>query len=316
MKTEYNYENIFLIPKMSIVNSRQECNCSVKFGDYYFNNPVIPANMASVVDTNTCLFLCENNMFYIMHRFQNIDYNEFIKTMHDNKYIASISVGINSDSYDILYSIFHNANEPEFITIDVANAFSEKTKEMIKFIKSMFENTFLIVGNCCTPDAVLAIEEWGADSVKIGIAGGSVCSTYMSTGFTRPQFSAVLDCSSVAKKPIIADGGIRNIGDIAKAHVAGAHMVMAGSLFAGYDESAGAIIEFNNEKYKQYFGSASFLNKGNNKNIEGICKLIPLKGKMSHLINQIEDGLKSAISYAGGSTLSSLNNLEWRVFHK
>ena len=108
---------------------------------------------------------------------------------------------------------------PEYITIDVANAYSIKTESMTKYIKDNFDSTFLIVGNCATPEAVESIESWGADAVKCGISGGHACTTYMATGFSVPQFSAVLECAKVARKPIISDGAISNVGDFNKAFV-------------------------------------------------------------------------------------------------
>jgi GMP reductase len=135
----------------------------------------------------------------------------------------------------------------------------------------------------------------------------------MATGFSRPQFSTVLECCKVAKKPVISDGAIKNVGDITKAMVAGATMIMCGNLFAGYHESAGERIEIEGKSYKQYFGSASYNNTRDKRNVEGKCILVDYKGEMEILLEKIEDAIRSSISYAGGLDLSCLPQVEWGV---
>jgi GMP reductase len=142
-----------------------------------------------------------------------------------------------------------------------------------------------------------------------------VCITKNKTGFHRPMVSTVLDCASYTLEnniPLIADGGIREHGDIAKAIACGASMVMAGSLFAGYEESAGNIIEITLDgislprMYKEYYGSASQYNKGEVKNVEGKKILIDYHGSMDRLLSELKEDLQSAISYVGGTKLNDL----------
>ena len=268
--------------------------------------------MSSVVDEITCKYMAKKGMFYIMHRF-GVDNSSFIKSMHNDGYIASISIGVNGDTKEQLLKLKKENLIPEYITIDIANAYSVMAEEMAKFVKDLFPDTFLIVGNCATEEAIMEIESWGADASKCGISNGNVCSTYMATGFSRPQFSTVLNCAKVAKKPIISDGAIKNIGDFSKALVAGATMIMSGNLFAGFEQSAGEIIEIEGKRHKQYFGSASYNNTRNRKNVEGQCILVPFKGDMQKLIWDIDDGIRSGISYAGGLELSAFSKVRWGV---
>lgn len=309
MNKEYQFSEICLIPNKTIVPSRKDCNPTIKFGKHTFNTPIIPANMKSVVNDNTCQYLAERGWFYINHRF-GVDIPKFLERMDNLDLIKSISVGVNEDSYNILTEINADGLHPDYITLDIANGYSNKGEAMIKYIKDTFD-AFLIVGNCCTSEAVTNLEDWGADAIKVGISNGNVCTTYNATGFGRPQFSTILDCVSVAKVPIISDGGCSEIGDFDKAFVAGATMVMAGSLFAGFDESAGEIIEINKKKYKQYFGSASYNNKLHRGNVEGKCILVDYKGKMEPFLEDVEDGIRSGISYAGGNDLTAFNNVKW-----
>jgi len=303
-----SYQQITLIPNKCIVNSRSECNTEVKFGKHTFQLPILPSNMKSVIDYDTCEFLAKNNMFYIMHRFET-DQLKFIKFMHDKGYFTSISVGIDQDTIENLVKIKKEKLSIDYITIDVAHAWSDKTNNIIKMIKDKFPDTFLIVGNYAWSNAIMDCEDrlLPIDAYKIGVAQGRACTTYNQTGFGVPMWNSIYECSNDTKKPIISDGGIREFGDITKALVAGAKMVMCGELFAGYDQSAGNLIEENNKLYKEYFGSASQYNKNNNKHIEGRRILIEFKGSMLKMLQEAKESLQSAISYGGGKDLSILN---------
>jgi len=308
---EYGFQEIYLLHNKCIAESRNSCDPSVVFGGIKFRCPVVPSNMKSVVNKETCLYLAKKGWFYIMHRFGTNNY-EFTRYMHDKGLFSSISIGVNEDSYESLKLMKKDGIIPEFITLDVANAFSVKAERMVKFVKDNF-NSFLIVGNYSTEEAVIALEEWGADATKAGISCGKVCTTYNSTGIARPMFSTILNCSNVAKKPIVSDGSIKDVGDVCKSIVAGASLVMAGSLFAGYEQSAGEIITIEGKRHKQYFGSASYNNTLNDKNVEGTCILVDYEGDMDKLLEKIEDGIRSCISYSGGLDIKSIPNMKWGI---
>jgi len=313
-KREYNYSDIYLIPRKTIVESRKECNTSVVLGNHRFDMPIYAANMKSVVNESTCEYFAKYNWFYTMHRF-NVNPSSFITHMHDKGYIASISTGVNEDSYIELKNLVESKLIPEFITLDIANAFCNKAEKMTKWIRENLPDTFLIVGNVATAEAVEAVESWGADAVKVGIAGGKVCITKNKTGFHRPMVSTIMDCATACKTKLIADGGIAEHGDIAKALVLGADMVMAGSIFSGFDESAGEVVEIDGRHYKEYFGSASQFNKGEYKNVEGKKILVEYKGSMNKLMIELKEDLQSSISYAGGKTLSAFMDVKCIVVH-
>lgn len=305
MIKELNYKDVYLIPRKANVWSRSECDTSVKLGNYTFKMPIYPANMKSVVSEETCKFLAENGWFYTMHRF-GVDAVDFIHSMHYEDQISSISIGVKPESHSLLHTLRRSNICPDYVTIDVANAWSSMTENVTRLVKHLFPLTFLIVGNVATSEAVKEIQEWGADAIKVGIAGGNVCITKDKTGFHRPMISTIQDCVSVAKVPIIADGGIETHGDIAKALACGATMVMAGKLFAGYDESAGNVIEINDRQYKEYYGSASAYNKDEKNHIEGKKILVDYKGSMGKLLKELKEDLQSSISYAGGKKVSDL----------
>jgi len=307
---QLNYSDVSLIPTKCIVDSRSQCSTQVKLGERTFEMPIIPANMKSVVDEDTCIFLAKKNWFYIMHRFGKSNY-EFCKIMKEQNLYSSISVGVNKESYDDLNDIYKDGFSPDYITIDVANAWSDKAVKMAKNIRLLFPKTFIIIGNIATREAINdLIKELNniVGAFKICLAEGASCITKNKTGVFRGAISTIMDCyDDKLSYPIIADGGIVHHGDIAKAISAGATAVVAGSLFAGYDQSSGNIIELDdNKKYKEYYGSASKYNKSEYKNIEGKKILISYRGDMNNLLKELKEDLQSSISYLGGKCLNDI----------
>ena len=309
----FDYEDIQLIPNKCIVNSRSECDTTVTLGKHTFKMPVVPANMQTIVDETIAEFLAEKGYFYIMHRFDEAGRLPFIKRMHEQGLIASISVGVKEYEYDFVSSL--KADAPEFITIDIAHGHADSVINMIQHIKKELPETFVIAGNVGTPEAVRELENAGADATKVGIGPGKVCITKVKTGFGTGgwQLAALRWCAKAARKPIIADGGIRTHGDIAKSIRFGASMVMIGSLFAGHIESPGKTVEVDGEKFKEYYGSASEYQKGDYKNVEGKKILLPAKGHLKDTLIEMEQDLQSSISYAGGRDLTSLKHVDYAV---
>lgn len=313
----FDYDMLNLVPKMCVVNSRSECNTSVEFGKHTFKLPVMPANMECVMNEELALKLAKKKYFYVMHRF-NVDVLKFCKTMIEHDCYTSISLGVNTDSYTDVYRLKMNNIQPDFITIDIAHGHSIKMKEIITHIKENLPNSFIIAGNVSTPEAVVDLERWGADAVKVGIGPGSACTTYNATGFGSrgAQAYVVEQCAKSAKHcKIIADGGIAFPGDIAKSLVLGAHMVMIGGMFSGLNDSPGNIVQgIDNKMYKEFWGSASAHQSNKKNRIEGTKKLIPLKNHgILEEMNYLEECLQSAISYGGGKDVSCFKDVEYFV---
>ena len=308
----FDYENILLLPRKCRVESRSECDASVTLGGHKFKLPIVPANMKTVVDESICEWLASHNYFYVMHRF-DLDNIKFVKSMKDKGLFASISLGVKKADYDTVDQLVSMGLTPEFITIDIAHGHSDTVQKMIGYLKTKIPSSFVIAGNVGTPEAVIDLENWGADATKVGIGPGKVCITKIKTGFGTGgwQLSAVKWCARVATKPIIADGGIREHGDIAKSIRFGATMVMIGSMLAGHEESPGQTVEVDGKRFKEYYGSASDFNKGEYKHVEGKRILEPIKGKLENTLTEMQEDIQSSISYAGGTKLMDIRRVNY-----
>ncbi len=210
----------------------------------------------------------------------------------------------------------------DVLVIDTAHGHSAGVIKAVEYIKSKVGNTQIIAGNVATPEAVKALAEAGADAVKVGIGPGSICTTRIVAGVGVPQLTAILECAEIGHKldvPIIADGGIKFSGDIAKAMAAGASTCMVGSLLAGTDEAPGEVILYQGRSYKSYrgMGSVGAMARGsadryfqqdvqdNLKLVpEGIEGRVPYKGPAGQIIHQMVGGLKASMGYTGSATLA------------
>lgn len=310
---KFEFEQINLIPRKSIVESRSECDTSVKFGNFTFKMPVIPANMECVINEELAIKLASNGYFYIMHRFVD-NIISFIEKMNNLNLITSISIGVNEESYDLIKSIANLGLKLDFITIDIAHGHSIKMERMLNWLRQQMPDSFLIAGNVSTIKAVEELTSWGADCIKIGIGPGSACTTWPTTGFgsRNCQASTIEECSKYYV-PIIADGGIKVPSDIAKSIVLGATMVMVGGLMSGFKDSPGNLINLNGVKKKEFWGSASQFQSNKTNRIEGTKILVDYKDKsiLDEMI-YLQECLQSSISYGGGNNLSSLRNVEWK----
>jgi GMP reductase len=228
---------------------------------------------------------------------------------------VSISSGVKAADHEAIDRLAADGLGADYITIDIAHGHADSVRRMIAHIKDKLPATFVIAGNVGTPEAVIDLETWGADATKVGIGPGKVCITRLKTGFGTGgwQLSALKWCARVATKPIIADGGIRDHGDIAKSVRFGAAMVMIGSLFAGHEESPGRTVEVDGKLFKEYYGSASDFNKGEYKHVEGKRILEPVKGALADTLREMREDVQSSISYSGGTRLADIRKVNYVI---
>lgn len=316
MKT-LSYQDILLIANYSELETREQADTSVDLCGWKFKLPVVPANMQDVVNVDIARYLSRNGYFYILHRFDGITVPFVESANQDNLQLISISTGVNDDSLKELQYIAAKRLRVDFITIDVAHGHHKKVKERISLLKDIFPKTIIIAGNIMSRQAYKDLVSWGADVIKIGVGQGSICTTRFQTGFSMPMFSCIKETKEFFDEngeyypnglaPIIADGGVQNIGDISKAIVAGATMVMTGKLFAPCIDSPARIID----GHKQYRGSTSFAAKKHNKHIEG--KVLDLEADITFAerLQEIKEALQSSISYSGGKDLKAFSKVKW-----
>jgi len=197
------------------------------------------------------------------------------------------------------------------ILIDVAHGHHQNVKLAIENIKAISSEVDVIAGNIATAEAAMDLQSWGADGLRVGVGGGSLCTTRIKTGFGVPNVTCLEEIISVSKVPVMADGGIRTSGDISKALALGASSVMLGSLLAGTDEAPGQIIQKQNGLYKRYRGAASLETKVTHgqeaRNVEGESTIIPYKGGVKYIITELLDGVRSSLSYGGATSLKEFN---------
>jgi len=240
---------------------------------------------------------------------------------------VAAAVGVSYDTMERAAALASNGVDA--IIIDTAHGQSKGVLEMVAHIRKEFPELQLVAGNIATPEAAMDLAKAGVDAVKVGIGPGSICTTRVIAGIGVPQLTAVYEVAQALKKtniPVIADGGIRYTGDIVKALAAGASSIMAGSLFAGVDESPGETIIFEGRKYKTYrgMGSIEAMQKGSKDRYfqdaeddikklvpEGIVGRVPYKGTLSEVIHQMVGGLRAGMGYTGSHNIAELQNAKF-----
>lgn len=312
----FSYDDMCLIPKHSVLKSRNEADTSVEFLlGHKFELPVIPANMVDVISIENAVELARNGYMYIMHRFGDGTEEAFASDDLE-KHLLSISVGVTDKEKE---RIDNCVLTPSFITVDVAHGHHDNVKDMLKFLHRTFDENWsnrpkFIAGNVATADGFKFLADCGADAVKVGIGGGSICTTRYKTGFHVPTAYSVWQCRQEERYqdvPIIADGGLKHFGDVAKALVLGADMVMSGRWFAECIDSP-AKIEHGKKIYR---GSTSYEAKGHNNHVEGQTLEIERACTYKERLLEIKQALQSSISYAGGKDISAFNFVEWKLWH-
>lgn len=321
------FDDIQLIPQYSEIESRGKefTDISVKLSsNWRSETPFIAAPMDTVCGSEMAIAMGMNGGIGFIHRFFNsIDdqLEEVVKTrsiLQKSDYWPPLgaAIGATGDYLERAIKLLYNG--VNILLIDVAHGHHANVKAALKSLTNL-KNDYrfdIVAGNIATPEAAMDLEEWGVDALRVGIGGGSACETRIRTGVGVPQLYAVAAIREVATVPIISDGGIRYPGDIVKAIAAGADTVMMGNLLGGTLEAPGDIFVGgswpNTQMMKMFRGSASATAKlavrGDMNHVEGASKLMPLKGSVVNVLQELEHGLRSALSYVGQENLDGLRN--------
>lgn len=305
------FDDVLIEPKFSLISSRKNVNTTTNLGSLKLDAPIMAANMDTIFSIDLAIALAKAGGCAVVHRFCSIEENVAIcdKLQQANTPVIA-SIGISENEYNRAAALIESG--VNYLCIDVAHGAQMAVVEHYnKIIKNFGSKIEVIVGNFATGQSIqrfreLCIKEPMA--FKIGIGGGSACLTRVQTGCGVPQLSALLDCVKVNPNTnLISDGAHKTPGDIAKALAAGAKAVMLGFMFAGTEEAPGEVVD---NKYKKYRGSASLESyKAQGKEaawrtFEGDSFLVPLKGSVENVVQNITGGLRSALTYVGAADLS------------
>lgn len=313
-----DFQNVLIRPKRSTLKSRIQVSLERTFVFRHAKKewtgiPIMASNMDTTGTFEIARVFAENKMLTVLHKFYTAE--EIIQFLEENPsllpYVA-ISSGCTENDLARLQKIM-TESKVDMICLDVANGYTEQFVETVAKTRKMFPEKIIIAGNVVTADMTESLILAGADIIKVGIGGGSVCTTRKQTGCGYPQLSAVIECADAAhglKAQIISDGGCVVPGDIAKAFGGGADFVMLGGMLSGHDESGGTLVEIEGKKYKEFYGMSSstamekhYGEVAEYRSSEGKRVLVPYRGKIRDTVKDFLGGLRSACTYVGAVAL-------------
>jgi len=303
------YDDISLIPtEVSRIKSRTEASTNTTFLDLKLKVPVLSSPMDTVTGLEMTEALTKLGCLGILNRFDSS--LDTVLNKKNHKYVKAVSIGLNT-GFNVVEKL---VEKKLIICIDTANANNKEVLKKCESIKKKFD-TKIIIGNIAHGDTLQDLENAGSDAVRVGIGSGSVCTTSIQTGIGIGQVSSILNVffnreRKKLKIKIIADGGIKSPGDVAKAIALGADVVMLGRMLSGTKETPGEIIKYKGQLWKKYRGSASFGVKMRNEFIEGEETMVAYKGTVENVINAISDGLRSSMSYMNCFNINELKKVE------
>ena len=323
MERKLDFSNVLIKPKFTQLKSRSEVNLSRTFtfrcGETLTSLPIMAANMDTVGTMEVFKTLKKYNMITIFHKFLNeTEIMENKTLLEENKDLFAFSLGFSEKEFENLKILSENIDF-KIICIDVANGYMSDFVVFCKKVRNFFKDKIIIAGNVVTPEMCeRLIVEGEVDIVKVGIGGGSACTTRVKTGVGYPQLSSVLECKNICHSYnafLISDGGITCPGDLGKALGAGADFAMIGGQFAGHVQNPGELIEEDGKQFKLFYGMSSshamkknYLNMKNYRTSEGRVLKIPFRGDLNETVSDFLGGLRSTCTYVNCKEIQNLSN--------
>jgi IMP dehydrogenase len=302
----YCFDDVLIKPKYSDISSRKEIDLSIQFDKKNtLKIPIISSPMDTVTEADMVCSLSALGGLGIVHRYNSInDQSQIVRrAKRSGAQNIGAAIGVGDDAIKRGRALIESG--ANVICIDIAHGHHA----LMRHTLVTFRNTFgydihIMAGNVATLKAFNDLADWGASSIRVGVGGGSICSTRIQTGHGVPTLQSVFDCAESDRDTIlIADGGIRNSGDIVKCIAAGADAVMLGSLLAGTDEAPGVVKNVGGENIKTYRGMASKdaqLNwRGHYASVEGVTSFVKCQGSLENKIGDLLRGIRSGLSYSG-----------------
>ena len=312
IKRSYCFDDVLLVPQRSDILSRKEIDLSSQLDSKNtFDLPIISSPMDTVTESEMAATMDECGGLGIIHRYNSIEAQCRHISSHSISKVGA-AVGVTGDYLERASEL--SSAGVSVICVDIAHGHHFMMKHALHKLRMVLgDDVHIMAGNVATLEGFNDLADWGADSVRVGIGGGSICSTRIQTGHGVPTLQSILDCSHSDRDVVlVADGGIRTSGDIVKALAAGADFVMLGSLLAGTDESPGEEIYRGGAKYKTYRGMASVEAqiqwRGHTASVEGVSSQVPWKGSVRRVLERLECGIRSGLSYTGARTIRELQS--------
>ena len=313
VKSSYCFDDVLLVPKYSDVISRGDIDLtSCLDGNLNFRLPIISSPMDTVTEIDMCIGMQDAGGLGIIHRYNSIDNQREMVRIASQIGNTGAAIGVSGDYLERAQELYDAG--AKVLCVDIAHGHHSMMCHALKVLRNTLGTSIhIMAGNVATLEGFNDLSDWGADSIRVGIGGGSICSTRVQTGHGVPTFQSILDCAQSDRDVVlIADGGIRNSGDIVKAYSAGADFVMLGSLLAGCAESPGKVINVDGDMFKSYRGMASkdaqIDWRGHVSSIEGVSSIIPCAGSVSDVLSDIETGIRSGLSYSGAHNIRELQS--------
>lgn len=312
MRETICFDDVLLVPQYSDILSRKDISTSVAMNGRTYESPIISSPMDTVTETQMALAMSNLGGLGIIHRYNTIQQQSKLIHMCHAEGAENIgaAIGVSGDYLErAKSSVMAGAN---VLCVDIAHGHHCLMKNALKNLRSMFDDTVTIIaGNVATLTAFNDLSDWGAHAVRVGIGGGSICSTRIKTGHGMPTLQSVIDCSKSDRDAIlIADGGIKTSGDVAKAIAGGADFVMLGSMLAGTEETPVNKV-WSPEKgawVYPYRGMASVEAqidwRGHTASVEGVASSVVDKGTVKDAVQDVVKGLRSGMSYSGSKNIT------------
>ena len=308
------YNDVLLVPQYSDIKSRSDVSvASTLTGNGPITKlhiPIIASPMDTISEEEMGVAMWQEGGLAVVHRYNTITEQASILDgiIVNAGCNAAAAIGTSGDYLERASALYETG--VRILCVDVAHGHHVLMKSALNELRATFgDKVHIMAGNIATLEGYNDLVDWGADSVRCNIGGGSICSTRVQTGHGVPGLHTIIDCArSDRNAPIIADGGIRNSGDIVKALAAGADFVMLGSLLSGTDETPGDVINTREGKFKSYRGMASkdaqIAWRGKTASLEGVATTVPCKGPVEDVLVELTRGIRSGLSYSGARTIS------------
>jgi len=313
VERDLSYDDVLLVPQYSDIASRQEIDISSDLGKgTWLEVPIIASPMDTISESSMAAAMASHGGTAIIHRYLSIeDQCHHVESLPQEA-IVGAAVGAMGDFEERACALSDAG--VNIICIDIAHGHHVLMKTALHTLRNVFGNTMhIMAGNVATIEGINDLADWGADSVRCNIGGGSICSTRIQTGHGIPGFQTIVNCATTDRDiKIIADGGIRNSGDMVKALAAGADAVMCGSLLSGTDETPGKILQdIDGYRWKSFRGMACKEAQvdwhGRYSSFEGVAARVPYRGPVGHILEDLERGIRSGFSYSGAHDLTELH---------